>query len=107
MNAEIQKQWVAALRSDEFNQAQYALKIDDCYCCLGVLCELHRRATGGQWDRNDYLGAHSVLPAEVRIWAGLDRHDPMDSDGCCLTHRNDRMEDFLTIADVIEQKGVS
>lgn len=45
MNPEIKSQWVAALRSGEYNQARDYLHIRDdqgvdSYCCLGVLSKL-------------------------------------------------------------------
>lgn len=34
------KTWLDALRSGKYKQGTTYLKVDDCYCCLGVACEL-------------------------------------------------------------------
>ena len=41
---ELTKAWLAALRSGEFKQGRDALRKGDEWCCLGVLCEVARRA---------------------------------------------------------------
>lgn len=89
MNPQIAKDWVAALRSGKFVQASGALHNGpNSYCCLGVLCELHRQHAGTyEWvsptddmldeeedlrpDQQIYCGAWEVLPDDVRQWAGL------------------------------------
>jgi hypothetical protein len=37
---ELKNRWVAALRSGEYEQGRLKLKVDDKYCCLGVLAEV-------------------------------------------------------------------
>lgn len=44
------KSWIKALRSGKYKQGKYQLKKDTllgdtCYCCLGVLADLQRKAT--------------------------------------------------------------
>lgn len=34
----LQRKWVEALRSGEYEQGKRFLKADDAYCCLGVAC---------------------------------------------------------------------
>lgn len=83
MNPTIKAKWTAALRSGEFRQGRQVLRnapqadgIRD-YCCLGVLCELHRRETGeGEWFGSRYKPSRgddsaSSLPSAVARWAGL------------------------------------
>jgi len=43
MNKQIKKQWVEALRSEEYKQGQECLHnpSDNTFCCLGVLCDLY------------------------------------------------------------------
>ncbi len=86
MKQEIKELWVAALESDEFSQTIGALKDESGYCCLGVLCELHRRQHGSEWqDYGDstrfYLGESGALPVEVYRWAGLISENPTVSNG--------------------------
>jgi hypothetical protein len=110
VNADVKKEWVAALRSGEFEQAKGSLKDDDGYCCLGVLCELYRRKFGGRWERNigggfEYLGMVGLLPSMVVVWAGLMDKSPTAKKGgaeVSLTDMNDQGADFSKIADLIE-----
>lgn len=86
MDPEVKQQWMDELRSDNWPQGVGALrqvsydgedgKPHYTYCCLGVLCELHRRAVGGAWDGNLYLQERTVLPAQVVEWAGLGEYNP-------------------------------
>lgn len=76
MKPDIKQQWVDALTSGEFEQGHEVLRQthDDGavgFCCLGVLCELHRRATNGAWDLDRYMGAETLPPDAVVKWAGL------------------------------------
>jgi hypothetical protein len=91
MKKRVKKLWVEALRSGEFRQGKGALhpnhKNGGGYCCLGVLCELHRRETGeGKWQKNAWgdreyvVNGHSSdsdLPLPVMEWAGLTRATPI------------------------------
>jgi hypothetical protein len=95
MNPGVRDAWVAALRSGEFTRTTGKLTRVDVgpddapdgtpvgYCCLGVLCELARRAgvpltvsddlaLGVRW----YDGVDDFLPVAVRDWAGLREADP-------------------------------
>lgn len=119
MKPEIKSKWVAALRSGEFkqgtgwllqrnhNETQAAY-----YCCLGVLCELHRRETNeGEWKPEGCVTIYSTnrdsslidLPYGVHQWAGLKRMAPKDKDNVGLDERNDAGMTFAQIADIIER----
>jgi hypothetical protein len=82
VNAEIKARWLKALRSGEYKQAKNALRAVDGsgYCCLGVLCELHRLDHNGVWDQPNsksspsYLGQEGILPEVVAEWAGLPKY---------------------------------
>ena len=57
MNKKIKKQWLEALRSGKYRQTKEALKDDDGYCCLGVLCNLVKDRVGEDFDgHKDYEG---------------------------------------------------
>lgn len=89
MKSEIKKQWVDALHSEEYKQGTGGLRTGQDrneYCCLGVLCDLHAKATGTAWQRNNdngsntlkYLTTSGYLPTAVCDWAGVAeevRHD--------------------------------
>ena len=101
MNEDVEKLWTDALRSGEYEQGKYVLFDGEKYCCLGVLCLLHQKETGGSWDAQDardegcsrkYLNEIDVLPEAVVEWAGLSSDiggwDP--ESGYSLTDLNDR-----------------
>lgn len=84
MNKEIQRQWVAALRSGEYKQGHGVLESNGRFCCLGVLCDLAVKAgvvkRGASpvnkpvsfvdpYDPEDLTGRP---PMVVEKWAGLD-----------------------------------
>lgn len=79
MNQEIKKKWVEALRSGQYVQGFGQLKVANQFCCLGVLCDLHAKETGGEWDgliqnpvHGIYYGQVAWAPKIVTDWAGLD-----------------------------------
>lgn len=104
MKPEIKTKWIAALRSGEYKQGKMFLKHADEYCCLGVLCDLHCKETGMQWESDgSYCGELKVLPDEVRAWAGLEDVNPKLGD-FVAAYWNDMMGDFPKIAGLIEQR---
>ena len=105
MKEEIKDRWVEALRSGKYQQGQGTLKYGESFCCLGVLCDLHAKETGVDWEydprRNaqKYLGNTGVPPVKVHSWAGI-RHKANE----VLTNLNDaRGYTFEQIADWIEE----
>jgi len=114
MNQEIKQRWIQALRSGEYKQGTSTLKFQDRFCCLGVLCDLHAKETGNEWNdypeegfRSDYLEDEATLPDAVMDWAGLSEHDPVvrtgESTVCGIAYYNDREKyKFDELADLIE-----
>ena len=110
--------WVDALRSGAYPQAMGALRRGDAYCCLGVACDLYRRATGhgdwvGRWTvdgRFVYVSpdaresAVEVLSPVVKEWFGLPNLNPFVTIGSlvALGWANDAGASFAQIADAIE-----
>ncbi len=96
MDQQIKAEWVAALRSGEYKQGINFLRQDDKFCCLGVLCDLHRKAhqkegeddTVNSWfptispemDNTPCFSYHygntTLLPDAVMDWCGLHSCDP-------------------------------
>lgn len=112
MNVEIKREWTSALRSDEYPQGKGGLRSKTGYCCLGVLCDLHRKAhpeydwkpvpqTYNPTGRFHYSGASGLLPEVVRKWAGLELDDPLVG-ADTLSVLNDGDSTFAEIADLIE-----
>lgn len=104
------RQWVAALRSGEYEQWRGALRNEDRYCCLGVACDVYAKATGeGEWDGHDFIvpdpSVPGLLPGAVREWLGLAvGNKGWMQKGLSLTARNDAGATFAEIADLIESE---
>ncbi len=125
MNPEIKKEWVKALKSGKYKQGRRELKTKESeYCCLGVLCELHRethpdfcwkfpqRMPSGReviyYGSNNPRGniEYGILPIDVFNWAGLPQSNPFvnKDTGETLASLNDGGATFDVIADIIETK---
>ena len=119
MNREVKAKWLAALRSGDYQQTTDVLRTVEpdgafSYCCLGVLCDLYRIESGGEWAGNDFVdGAGSInsggtLTANVRTWAGarVDQIDLSTDDDYddVLAELNDNDWSFRDIADLIEEQ---
>lgn len=136
MKKEVMEKWVAALRSDEYQQIDGRLRSFEpesngqySYCCLGVLCDLHRKEHNPDGSDPTYTwglgigrsakpttayGGHvDDLPAPVREWAGIRDADPellADPDGngqysVNIMQLNDDFSfEFEEIADLIEDQ---
>lgn len=115
MKQAILNKWVRALRSGRYKQGTERLKTlngQPKFCCLGVLCDLHSKATGKKWMDNVhtkygmYLGETGTLPEKVCQWAGLRERDPLlIAPGAynSAAELNDNGKRFTTIAKLIEQ----
>lgn len=116
MNKKVKAKWLKALRSGEYEQGAYFLKInregEAFYCCLGVLCDLYRKETGKRWDKPSdeyptFMREISALPKKVMKWAGIKeqsgffayRSGKTDS----LVRLNDSRKSFKQIANIIEK----
>lgn len=117
MHKHIADQWVQALRSGDYEQGRDALRLGGQHCCLGVLCDLHRKEGGGEWIHSapgngpdgcltyqtfDGDWDYSLLPDAVRRWAGLLDTSPALPGGRLVTQRNDDGWTFGQLADLIE-----
>lgn len=111
MDAKVKRLWLKALRSGKYKQGQGRLRRGSKFCCLGVLCDLHAKATKDKWDEGDgelyeYRGANATLPEAVAEWARINDDDPRL--GPYRTSKraaaiNDSGKDFSYIADRIEK----
>lgn len=113
--------WVKALRSGEYEQALGRLRDGDTFCCLGVACEVYRKAGGDlSWRGDAALTGRShhtngsSLPETVRDAFGL----ADDEGGLTLPCRdanaseylsflNDSGASFKRIATLIEKNKVA
>ena len=110
MKPEIKDKWVAALRSGRYKQTNHVLQSEGGFCCLGVLCDLHSKATGIAWEAGEvrpkdmsYLGSACFLPRRVVVWADVDHAGSLPS-GLSLAVFNDEGVPFSIIANIIEEE---
>lgn len=106
MNERVKKLWIEALTSGEYEQGTDALRTDDMFCCLGVLCDLHRKEVGGSWQDLDglmftYDNTTGTLPPRVQIWADTPTNNPFVG-RLSLAGHNDKGVPFSEIAKLIE-----
>jgi hypothetical protein len=110
LKPEVKEKWVAALRSGDYAQTQNHLRDSKGFCCLGVLCELHRQEkpdNKNRWNEDKaniagvqtYHGSVALLPCTVKKWA-----DNVDDNLETLAWMNDQGKSFAEIADYIEGK---
>lgn len=113
MNNEIKHQWVAALRSGEYQQGVQVLRKEDKFCCLGVLCDLYGKEHNTEWEKDTkggyaFMNHHTYLPESVAEWADLEDTDPQAEDhkigSAPLAYLNDNGRNFKTIAQLIEEQ---
>lgn len=100
---------MTALRSGRYKQGKGQLKDKEGrYCCLGVACEVYRKAKGGKWTTAGFQGTNVVLPNSVRRWFGFTNGNPTiaETDTCRTTgsYANDDLKwSFKKIASAVEK----
>jgi len=75
---------IKSLKSGKYIQATKRLRRGDAFCCLGVICDLHRKITkkkGNKWIASPlpmepecykYKDTSCRLPEKVKEWCGID-----------------------------------
>ncbi len=120
MDQEIKKAWIEALRSGEYAQGKEELRYGNAFCCLGVLCDLHAKQTGNEWqtgshrdgegakDAYQYNDEWQLLPESVADWAQLESQNPEVQDAnrgkISIAELNDLDYSFGYIANIIEEQ---
>jgi hypothetical protein len=107
MNKKWKEKWIAALRSGKYKQGHGALKKNNNYCCLGVLCDIYPETELLDKDV-PYLGERFRWKNEVmrgKLSPGLrDALNISASHQNSLIMQNDSMTPFNEIADYIERE---
>ncbi len=121
MKPQVKEKWLNALRSGEYQQGKHSLRVENNFCCLGVLTDLYvQENSDGCWvevgtnygfrdnHRGDNYYDTEYLPELVINWAGLEEENPTVrvADGCyeCISNLNDTDYTFARIADIIEKQ---
>lgn len=108
MDADIKAKWLEALRSGKYDQTSGQLRDGNCFCCLGVLCDIFNpkgwEISGGIYEWTFGVGPNEehevgVLPFNFRITYGIEG----DIEARLIDMNDDGMP-FLRIADYIEAK---
>lgn len=104
------EEWLEALRSGDYPQTQDHLHDGEGYCCLGVLCDLHRN--GFRWKKQ--VGGHYLFGDDYHHSTGLvieplsrqitkeGRGSEFDAAQDALVTLNDQGFTFEEIADIVE-----
>jgi len=103
VNTEVKQKWVEALESGDYKQDTGCLRSSSGYCCLGVLCDLHSKETGVEWDNGVYLNKMSDLPEQVRQWADLDYANPRIGEYSAFYLNDTKRKSFREIAALIKE----
>jgi hypothetical protein len=128
MDSSIKQKWVSALRSGKYIQATGALRNEDGFCCLGVLCDVYDsdkwrepipREDLEEESDEDFKWIYAdegdnytyeqteVLPIHIARIARLEHQNPEVPFGVSKTMTqlaviNDSGASFAEIADLIE-----
>lgn len=113
---EARQAWLSALRSGTRKQAKARLRVEDSFCCLGVVCDMDVEAGGSKWQTVGPIWEHCIpksggsrsdlsvlnsalLPPQFQRHLGL-----LDEDVRFLAALNDSGEyTFKQIADLLER----
>lgn len=102
--------WVQALRSGEYKQIKGELQNEGGHCCLGVLCDVWAKETGGSGYVTSPIngefvgGVLDTQPNSIKNWVGLSTDAGDSAYGNSLAELNDEGVSFLELADIIESE---
>ena len=112
------QEWVAALRSGEYEQTQSLLRDENGFCCMGVACDIYdstkwnkvmaHTVEKGKFYCYNYMDNTTSLPSELVRYFGISDWSAnyFEKDGNCssLIDENDAGMPFHEIADIIESE---
>lgn len=119
MNNVAVKKWIDALRSGDYEKCTGHLRLDDTYCVMGVLCDVHSKEKQAKckWAEYNpeylantdypqiykYCGDDVVAPPEVEDWIGRDFITLLSSEKADVITANDQGLDFNDLSNMIEK----
>lgn len=107
MNPEIKKQWIENLRSGEYKQGKGYLHKFECFCAIGVLCDMYSKANKTDWQFN-YGGHYSIagswkfMVQEIMHWAGIAAEGELPIITKVVNMNDKEGKTFAELADYIE-----
>ena len=105
MDTTIKNQWVTALRSGNYRQGKHALRNNDLFCCLGVLCDIMKdhKLIQGKWVPTGFLLMGAEAPQKGYPGAKIIDIADLNIVADRLTVMNDGGTSFDEIATYIEE----
>lgn len=100
---EIITKWAAALRSGEYRHGLNQLKGINCFCAVGVLCDVLVKEGIGSWDGLYYLYEHKA--SLIHLPENILEHFPPNFDGRVqdeVMRMSDSDTDFIDIAEFVQ-----
>jgi len=101
MDRQMRNAWTVALRSGEYKQGGGTFKQNGCYCCLGVLCDVHPGLVLEKSEKDSYWGT-SLRSTAAFLQEELDLLGLSENQQARLIQMNDSRKVFNEIADWIE-----
>ena len=113
MKPEIKQKWVTALRSGNYKQGYFKLKTNDCFCVIGVLCDILKNELNANWNSYDVFtigdfSSDTSLSPSFLLYCGFTSFNDLVLDlgsenYISLLHLNDVHKfPFSKLADLIE-----
>lgn len=97
--------WLNALRSGAFKNIAGALRNNEGYCAMGILCEISGLSN---WEpqkdctRLKYLGQDKYLPKEVAEWAGMSPEEISSVTAFLIAYNDQVRVSFYDVANLLE-----
>lgn len=101
------KDWLEALRSGKYVGCRGALRRNDAYCSLGVLCDISGL---GSWEKDNhsdkykYLKQVKYLPQEVIDWAGMSREEYGAVSAFVMVYNDSQLVGLSEMADLLDKR---
>jgi hypothetical protein len=122
MDIELKNKWLAALRSGDYKQGAHRLRtVNDCFCCLGVLCDIINPDGWVEGDDKAYsydfgkVGSAGIHTADISRVIAQNLGLLVEDEDCpiaanyvqsikdnAIDMNDDGMHDFNAIADYLE-----
>lgn len=95
------------MRSGKYVGCRGALRRNDAYCSLGVLCDISGL---GSWEKDHhsdnyrYLKQTKYLPQEVIDWAGMPREEYNAVSAFVMVYNDSQLVGLSEMADLLEKR---
>lgn len=101
------EKWLKALESGSYIQGSGALRTEEGFCALGVLCDI---SALGEWrddsnsDKKLYFDRINYLPQEVADWAGMTSDESRSLTAFLIVFNDKEKRTFGQLAKIIKEK---